>query len=81
VRDVKHLLNGTSGLLYIRFPLKNGAAFAPDHAHAAAAIIWLAAGEVSEQSLTRWIGTIGHLDDPITGQSRPCAVAQTTGLR
>ena len=33
----------------------NGIAFAPDPAHASAIILSLAAGEVSEQSLTRWI--------------------------
>jgi death-on-curing protein len=34
---------------------KNGVAFAPDPAEATAIILSLAAGEVSEQSLTRWI--------------------------
>ena len=34
---------------------KNGVAFSPDPAHAARIILSLAAGEVSEQSLTRWI--------------------------
>jgi death on curing protein len=33
----------------------NGDAFAPDPAHATAIILSLAAGEVSEESLTRWI--------------------------
>ena len=33
----------------------NGIAFAPDPAHASAIILSLAAGEVSEESLTRWI--------------------------
>jgi len=33
----------------------NGIAFAPDPAHATAIILSLAAGEVSEESLTRWI--------------------------
>ena len=37
------------------FLLKNGAAFSPDPAHATAIILSLAAGEVSEESLTRWI--------------------------
>ena len=37
------------------FLLKNGVAFAPDPAHATAIILSLAAGEVSEGSLTRWI--------------------------
>ena len=34
---------------------KNGAAFAPDQAQATAIILALAAGEVSGESLTRWI--------------------------
>jgi death-on-curing protein len=33
----------------------NGIAFAPDPAHATSIILSLAAGEVSEESLTRWI--------------------------
>jgi death-on-curing protein len=33
----------------------NGIAFAPDPAHATEIILSLAAGEVSEESLTRWI--------------------------
>jgi death-on-curing protein len=33
----------------------NGIAFAPDPAHATEMILSLAAGEVSEESLTRWI--------------------------
>ena len=37
------------------FLLKNGAAFEPDPAHATAIILSLAAGEVSEEGLTRWI--------------------------
>jgi death-on-curing protein len=37
------------------FPLKNGVALAPDPAHATAIMLSLAAGEVSEESLTRWI--------------------------
>src|ERR1700686_3885742 len=37
------------------FLLKNGIAFEPDPAHATAMILSLAAGEVSEESLTRWI--------------------------
>lgn len=37
------------------FLLKNGVAFTPDPAHATAIILSLAAGEVSEESLTRWI--------------------------
>jgi death-on-curing protein len=34
---------------------KNGAAFAPDRAQATIIVLALAAGEVSEESLTRWI--------------------------
>src|SRR6202012_1951329 len=34
---------------------KNGVAFSPDQAQATAIILALAAGEVSEESLTRWI--------------------------
>ncbi|HKS18682.1 MAG TPA: type II toxin-antitoxin system death-on-curing family toxin [Bradyrhizobium sp.] len=34
---------------------KNGAAFSPDPAQSTAIILSLAAGEVSEESLTRWI--------------------------
>jgi len=34
---------------------KNGIAFGPDPAHATQIILSLAAGEVSEESLTRWI--------------------------
>jgi len=37
------------------FLLKNGIAFTPEPAHATAIILSLAAGEVSEESLTRWI--------------------------
>jgi death on curing protein len=37
------------------FLRSNGVAFAPDPAHATAIILSLAAGEVSEESLTRWI--------------------------
>ncbi|NEW94376.1 type II toxin-antitoxin system death-on-curing family toxin [Rhodopseudomonas sp. BR0M22] len=37
------------------FLRKNGVAFAPDPAHATSIILALAAGEVSEASLTRWI--------------------------
>ena len=37
------------------FLRKNGVAFAPDPAQATTIILSLAAGEVSEQSLTRWI--------------------------
>ncbi len=37
------------------FLRKNGVRFAPDQAHATKMIMSLAAGEVSEESLTRWI--------------------------
>lgn len=37
------------------FLVKNGVAFSPDPAHATQIILSLAAGEVSEESLTRWI--------------------------
>lgn len=37
------------------FLRKNGVKFAPQPAHATAMILALAAGEVSEKSLTRWI--------------------------
>jgi death-on-curing protein len=37
------------------FLRSNGIAFAPEPAHATAIILSLAAGEVSEESLTRWI--------------------------
>ena len=37
------------------FLRKNGVRFAPDQAQATAIILALAAGEVSEESLTRWI--------------------------
>jgi death on curing protein len=37
------------------FLRKNGVVFAPDPAHATTIILALAAGEVSEESLTRWI--------------------------
>ena len=38
------------------FLRKNGVGFAPDPAHATAMMLALAAGEVSEESLARWIG-------------------------
>lgn len=38
------------------FLRRNGIAFAPDQAQATAMMLALAAGEVSEQSLSRWIG-------------------------
>jgi len=37
------------------FLRRNGVQFAPDQAHASKIIMSLAAGEVSEESLTRWI--------------------------
>jgi len=37
------------------FLAKNGVAFSPDPAHATQIILSLAAGEVSEESLARWI--------------------------
>jgi death-on-curing protein len=37
------------------FLIKNGVPFAPDPAHATKIILSLAAGEVSEEGLTRWI--------------------------
>jgi len=37
------------------FLLKNGVAYGPEPAHATAIILALAAGEVSEESLTRWV--------------------------
>jgi death on curing protein len=37
------------------FLLKNGISFGPEPAHATGIILALAAGEVSEKSLTRWI--------------------------
>jgi death-on-curing protein len=37
------------------FLIKNGVNFSPDPAHATSIILSLAAGEVSEESLTRWI--------------------------
>jgi death on curing protein len=37
------------------FLIKNGVPFAPDPAQSTAMILSLAAGEVSEESLTRWI--------------------------
>ena len=42
-------------LAMMGFLLKNGVAFAPDPAQATAIILSLAAGEVSGESLTRWI--------------------------
>src|SRR6202158_147987 len=42
-------------LAMMAFLHKNGVAFEPDPAHASAIILSLAAGEVSEESLTRWM--------------------------
>jgi len=42
-------------LTTVVFLRKNNVRFAPDQAHATAIMISLAAGEVSEQSLARWI--------------------------
>jgi death-on-curing protein len=39
----------------VAFLRKNGVRFAPDPAHATAIVMALAAGEVSEDSLARWI--------------------------
>ena len=39
----------------VAFLRKNGVRFLPDQAHATAIILSLAAGEVSEESLARWI--------------------------
>ena len=39
----------------VAFLRKNGVRFAPDQAHATAMMMSLAAGEVSEESLARWI--------------------------
>ena|ERR1700734_337810 len=41
-----------SMMIFLR---KNGVRFAPEQAHATAMVISLAAGEVSEESLARWI--------------------------
>ncbi|MGE0024429.1 MAG: type II toxin-antitoxin system death-on-curing family toxin [Hyphomicrobium sp.] len=42
-------------LAAMTFPRKNGIAFAPDAAEATVAIMGLAAGEIDEDGLTRWI--------------------------
>ena len=42
-------------LAMMMFLRLNGVAFAPDQAHATAIIVALAAGDVSEDSLARWI--------------------------
>ena len=39
----------------VAFLRKNGVRFAPEQAHATSIMMSLAAGEVSEESLTRWI--------------------------
>ena len=43
-------------MVMMTFLHKNGVPFAPDPAQATQIILSLAAGEVSEESLTRWIG-------------------------
>ena len=45
----------TAFTIMMLFLRRNGVPFAPDRAHAAAMMLSLAAGEVSEQSLARWI--------------------------
>ena len=45
----------TAFMSLMAFLRKNGVRFAPEQAHATAIILALAAGEVSEESLTRWI--------------------------
>ncbi len=42
-------------MMLVVFLRKNGVRFAPEQTHATAIIMALAAGEVSEESLTRWI--------------------------
>jgi len=42
-------------MVMVVFLLKNDVAFAPEPAHATTIILALAAGEVSEEGLTRWI--------------------------
>jgi death-on-curing protein len=44
-----------SFIAMVAFLRRNGVRFAPDPAHATAIILSLAAGEVSEDSLARWI--------------------------
>jgi death on curing protein len=44
-----------SFMTMVPFLRKNGVRFAPEQAQATAMILALAAGEVSEESLTRWI--------------------------
>jgi death-on-curing protein len=39
----------------VAFLRKNGVRFSPDRSHATAIVMSLAAGEMSEESLTRWI--------------------------
>jgi death-on-curing protein len=46
----------TAFMAMATFLRKNGVRFAPQPAHATAIILALAAGEVSEESLARWIG-------------------------
>jgi death on curing protein len=52
------LVDGSKRIAFMTmmgFLLKNGVAFGPDPAQSTAMILALAAGEVSEQGLTRWI--------------------------
>ena len=42
-------------LAMMTFLIKNGVCFAPDPANVTKIILFLAAGEVSQQSLTRWV--------------------------
>jgi death-on-curing protein len=42
-------------MIMVVFLRKNNVRFAPDRAHATAIMLSLAAGEVSEESLARWI--------------------------
>src|SRR6267143_1149853 len=53
-----HAFDGNKRIAFMAmmgFLHKNGVAFEPDPAHATAIILSLAAGAVSEESLTRWI--------------------------
>jgi death-on-curing protein len=52
------LVDGNKRIAFVAmmtFLIKNGVAFSPDPAHATTIILSLAAGEISEESLTRWI--------------------------
>ena len=53
-----HLVDGNKRISFIAmvtFLRKNGVAFRPEQAQSTAIILAVAAGEVSEESLTRWI--------------------------